>query len=140
MENKLYEVKLCMPNIIRTVSASSKEEAEALGKEFNIRNIEFDDILNFAVGAEDISDDGYIWDKSITGIVDATKTLKVFEARVDLYPCTIEVVAEDEADAKKIIWDLDYSEIGERFEFDNYEIDDVECTSTDASGYERGLI
>lgn len=137
MENKLYEVVLNMPNITRTVSASSEEEAIALGKEFDIRNIEFDDILNFAVGAEDITAGGYMWDKSITGIVDATKTLKVFEVTVDVLPCTIEVVADDESDAQDIIYNTNLVDI---IDWDNYEFDEVVCTSTDASGYERGLI
>jgi hypothetical protein len=137
MENKLYEVVLNMPNITRTVSASSKEEAEALGKEFDIRSIEFDDIWNFGVMAEDITANGYMWDKSITGIVNATKTLKVFEVRVDVLPCTIEVVANDESDALDIIYNTNLIDI---IDWDNYEIDEVECTSTDASGYERGLI
>ena len=142
MENKLYEIEISFPDIVRKIVAPSVEEARnEIINNIDVRNAIDDWVLG---EAKDVSDKYEFADAKFgtygeNEFAKKKPVLKVFEVRVDVMPCYINVIAESEKDAEDFIYE-NSSDLSDRIDTSNFEIDRVECTSTDASGYERGFL
>jgi len=142
MSNKLFDVRVMLPDVHVKVVASDESQA----RQFVYENLDYEMIgelsdNNFSVAqSEDVSSE-YSFDANKVGFTsdfeEIERPLKKFEVRIDVSPQMFHVVAYDEDDARDVAYDADMEY---HIDTSDFEVrPDIEELDESVEGYERGL-